>query len=93
VSADIGGVATERGVVWFDDHEGTFLPLVFTQPPGPALYFSDERHFWYVIPQSGAPGKSVVIAIRGDFNDRAEFQQNPNQPIQSVRLDTIGLLK
>ena len=93
VNGDIGGVATDRGVVWFDDHEGKFLPLVFTQPATPGSYFGDEKYFWYVIPHTVA-SKSVVVAITSDFNDRADFQKSyPNQPLRTVRLDSAGLSK
>jgi hypothetical protein len=96
VNGDVGGVVTDKGVAWFDDHEGKFLPLMFAQPPaGGGLYFGDEKDFWYVVPHPTMPAaKSVVVAVSGDFNDRAEFQNNyPNKPLRTVRLDSAGLSK
>jgi hypothetical protein len=94
INGDIGGVVTDRGVVWFEDHEGKFLPLVFTQPATTALYFGDEKNFWYVVPHT-MPNKSAVVAVRADFNDRTDFMKNytANQPLRIVRIDTAGLSK
>src|SRR5262249_309238 len=50
---DVAGVATDRGVVFFDDHEANFKPLVFAAPAaGTGLYYGDEKHVWYVIPSA-----------------------------------------
>jgi hypothetical protein len=93
VNGDVGGVATDRGVVWFDDHDRQFVPLVYTQPVGTGLYYGDEKNFWYVIPHATAT-KSAVVAVSGDFNERADFQKNyPNLPLRTLRIDTTGLAK
>jgi hypothetical protein len=89
-------VVTDRGVVWFDDHDGKFLPLVVAQPPaGGAVYFGDEKNFWYAVPHpTAAAAKSALVVVSGEFNDRAEFQKSyPNQPLRTVRLDSAGISK
>lgn len=90
-----GGVILERGVLLFDDDEGKFVPLLVAQPVGPALYYGDEKFFWYVVPDPKAATKSVLVALSVEFNDRADFQRNygANQPLRTVRLDANGLAK
>ena len=90
-----GGVILERGVLLFDDDEGKFVPLVVAQAAGPALYYGDEKFFWYVVPDPKAATKSVLVALSVEFNDRADFQGNypANKPLRTVRLDANGLAK
>lgn len=95
-NGDTAGVATDRGVVWFYDHpdENKFQPLVFAAPPtGAGLYFGDEKHFWYVIPHTTMPTKSVVVAVSADFNDRSEYWKNFPGQLRTVRIDSTGLSK
>ena len=90
-----GGLILERGVLWFDDDEGKFVPLVVAQPAGAALYYGDDKLFWYVVPDPKAATKSVLVALSVEFNDRADFQGNypANKPLRTVRLDANGLAK
>jgi hypothetical protein len=93
-NATSGGVIMDRGVLWFDDDEGKFQPLVSTQTPGPALCYGDEKLFWFVIDRPKAPGKSVLVALSVEFNDRASFQESyPGKPLRAVRIDHNGLSK
>ena len=90
-----GGVVLEKGVLWFDDEEGKFLPLVVSQPAGAALYHGDDKLFWYVVPDPKVATKSVLVGLSVEFNDRADFQGNypANKPLRTVRLDANGLAK
>jgi hypothetical protein len=93
----MGGVVTDRGVVFFDDRaaDAKFQPLVFAQTPtGTGLYYGDEKNFWYVIPHTTMANKSVVVAVTGDFNDRSDFAKSfPKQPLRAVRIDSTGVSK
>lgn len=90
-----GGIATERGVLWFDDHEGKFVPLVMTQVPTAGLYFSGQNHFWYTVPHAKDENKCTLIGLSMPFNSFAEFQKSggSNRPIRSVQIDHRGLAK
>ncbi len=92
---EFGGVATERGVIWFDDHEGKFAPLVMTQVPTAGLYFSGQNHFWYTVPHAKDENKCTLIGLSMPFNSFAEFQKSggSNRPIRSVQIDHRGLAK
>jgi hypothetical protein len=89
-----GGVATDRGVLWFDDDEGKFLPMFLTQSAG-GQYFGDERYFWYVVAHPKEPGKSGLVALSVPFNDFGEYLNSfaKNQPLRAVKIDGNGLSK
>jgi hypothetical protein len=90
-----GGVATASGVVWFDDDEGRFLPLVATQPAGPGLHFGDDRAYWYVVPHPTEPQKSALVALSVPFDDFSDFGKSyaNGEPLRAVRIDHTGLAK
>ncbi|QJW97070.1 hypothetical protein FTUN_4634 [Frigoriglobus tundricola] len=89
------GVATDRGVLWFDDDEGKFLPLVLTQPATTGLYAGDERYFWYLIPHPTVPTRSALRALPLPFNDATEYRKAfpANQPLRATRISATGLEK
>jgi len=89
------GVATDRGVLWFDDDEGKFLPLVLTQPATTGLYYGDERYFWYLIPHPKVPAQSALVALPLPFDAATEYRKAfpANQPLRATRISANGLEK
>ncbi|MCS6866110.1 MAG: hypothetical protein RMJ56_04755 [Gemmataceae bacterium] len=94
-SEAFGGVATENAVLWFDDHEGRFVPLVVTQVPTTGLYFGGPNHFWYALPHAKEENKCTLIGLPMPFNSFAEFQKSSgsNRPVRTVQIDSRGLSK
>lgn len=92
---EFGGVTTERGVIWFDDHEGKFVPLVMTQVPTTGLYSSGKNHFWYTVPHAQDENKCTLLGLSMPFNSFAEFQKSggSNRPLRTVQIDHRGLSK
>jgi hypothetical protein len=89
---EAGGVVVDRGVVWFNDDENRFLPLLFTQPPAGGQYAGDEKYFWYAIPHPKEATKSVVVGLAVPFADFAKYQKNyPSQPLRAAKIDHNGL--
>jgi hypothetical protein len=89
---EAGGVVVDRGVLWFNDDEGKFLPLLLTQPPAGGQYFGDEKYFWYLIPHPKEATKSALVALVVPFADFAQYQKNSlNQPLRAAKIDHNGL--
>ncbi|HEY1186218.1 MAG TPA: hypothetical protein VGE74_01115 [Gemmata sp.] len=88
------GVVTERGVVWFDEDEDKFGPVVMTKPVSGGLYAGARTRFWYVVPRSSNAAQSVLVPLTVPFGDAAEFRgTDANKPLRVVRIDQNGLSK
>lgn len=95
-AGDFAGVATDRGVLLFDDHEKNFLPMLFAQPPGGAgHYFGDEKSLWYVTPHAKEEGKSVLAALPMPPEAFESYTKKAaaGQPVPAATLDAKGLSK
>jgi hypothetical protein len=94
-SEKFGGVITDRGVVWFDDHENLFAPMVMTQPPAPGHHFGDESNYWTMIPNPKNDKQSVLVGLAADFEAFPDYVKDytRNQTIRAVRIDEKGLSK
>jgi hypothetical protein len=94
-TGSLGGVMLDRGVLWFDDDEGKFQPLLVTQPAAGGQFFGDERFFWYLVPHPKMPNKSVLAALSAPFDDFTEYRKAfpANQPLRATRIDENGLSK
>jgi hypothetical protein len=92
---DSAGLATDRGVVWFDDHEGKLAPLVMTRPDGPGQFYTTAQFFWYLIPHPKEAARSVLVGLKLPFNDIGDYAKNhaANRPIRVVKIDGTGLSK
>jgi hypothetical protein len=93
---EFAGVATDRGVVLFDDNDKKFLPMLFAQPPGAVgHYFGDEKSLWYVIPHPKEEGKSVLAALSMPLEGFESYTKKfvASQPIPAARIDAKGLAK
>lgn len=91
-----GGVVTERGVVWFVDHEKKFLPILMTQPTAPGQYFGDDKYFWYVMPNpKKEKDKSSILVALSPFEGFPDYVKisEANQPLKAARIDEKGLSK
>jgi WD40 repeat protein len=89
------GVACDRGVMWFDDDENNFTPLIVTSPPAGLLAFSDDKAFWYVVPHPSKPMQSVLVTLSVPFDGFLDYRRNfgANQPLRALRVDSNGLAK
>src|SRR5579883_1730121 len=90
-----GGVVAGSGVLWFDDDEGKFRPLVMTRPTNGASYAGGTGHFWYVIPHPKEMTKNVLVGLSLPFADFPEYlkRYEGGQPLRSVVIDSNGLAK
>jgi hypothetical protein len=92
---NFAGVATDRGVLWFDDHDKKFLPMLVTQPGSAGQYFGDDKFFWYVIPHPKEEGKSVLAALPMPLDAFENYAKKftANQPLTVAKIDAKGLSK
>ncbi|MFM8270884.1 MAG: hypothetical protein ACKODX_00900 [Gemmata sp.] len=88
------GVATESGVVWFDEEMDRFGPLVVTRPVGASgVYTGAKTMFWYAVARPTNPAQSVVVPLPFRLGDAAEYRREAATKLRVVRIDPNGLLK
>ncbi len=87
------GVATENGVVWFDEEMNKFGPLVVTRPVAAGLYLGAGNQFLYVVPHPSKPAQSVLVTLAVPFGDAFDFRREAATRLRVVRIDSNGLAK